>query len=63
MIISGRCAQWIGISGRSSAWFRALAWGARGRWFKSSRPDHTKLMQYIKKITDALGVSLGDLMK
>lgn len=27
-------------SGRSSAWFRALAWGARGRRFKSARSDH-----------------------
>ena len=26
-------------SGRSSAWKRARAWGARGRWFESSRPD------------------------
>jgi hypothetical protein len=29
-------------SGRGAAWFSALALGARGRWFKSSRPDHVK---------------------
>ncbi len=28
-------------SGRSSAWFRALDWGSRGRRFKSCRPDFT----------------------
>src|SRR5262249_49693409 len=26
-------------TGRSSAWFRALDWGSRGRKFKSCRPD------------------------
>ncbi len=27
------------LSGRSAAWFSALGWGPRGRWFESSRPD------------------------
>lgn len=30
-------------SGRSAAWFSALAWGARGRPFESARPDHLLL--------------------
>ncbi len=29
------------FSGRSAAWLSALEWGSRGRWFESSRPDHT----------------------
>ena len=28
------------LTGRSAVWFSASVWGAGGRWFKSSRPDH-----------------------
>lgn len=33
-------------SGRSAAWFSALAWGARGRPFESARPDHFLLIPF-----------------
>jgi DNA-binding transcriptional MerR regulator len=32
------------FSGRSAARFSAPAWGAGGRWFESSRPDHSSLI-------------------
>ncbi len=61
------------MSGRGAVWFSALAWGARGRWFESSRPDqknvrHTsqKLLLHRKRV-DALygtvaGTDLGRLV-
>ena len=40
-------------TGCSSAWCRALASGARGRWFKSSHPDKTYLVLYFKPTSDS----------
>jgi hypothetical protein len=37
---SSRCHLIRIKSGRGAAWISALAWGARGRGFKSRRPDH-----------------------
>jgi hypothetical protein len=38
------------MSGRGAAWISALAWGARGRGFKSRRPDQFifSLLNYLR---------------
>src|SRR5271165_1917129 len=37
---------------------RALAWGARGRQFKSARPDHFRFRSLAKRVGISLPVSL-----
>ena len=39
-------------SGRSAAWLSALAWGARGRGFKSRRPDQSRFNLKKNKTED-----------